>query len=376
MSVLTAPQAFQPRILDLSNIRTDGGTQPRVAIFQNVIEEYADSLVEGAIFPPIVLFYDGVEYWLADGFHRHAAYKQLGIDEITAEVRRGTRRDAVLFSVGANAVHGQRRTNEDKRRATMTLLEDEQWSKWSDQEIARRVVVSPTTVGTLRKSLSKLDSEPRIYTTKHGAVATMQTANIGRPAAPEVRASCEFVAPANDNQKTRIGGGSIEWYTPEESIELARDVLGHIDVDPASNDLAQKTVKAAKYWTAETNGLDKDWNGAVWLNPPFSQPLIGQFVEKLIQEFTSGRTVEAILLTNNYTETKWFDQVFANAAAVCFGRKRVRFYTNGGDTTQLMDGQAFSYFGKRVERFAEIFSQIGNVVCIHPAVPRASAVVV
>lgn len=84
----------------------------------------------------------------------------------------------------ANSQHGLRRTNEDKRRAVMTLLQDAEWGGWSDREIARRAGVSNNFVSILRSSLSSNDSGPRTYTTKHGTVATMSTANIGRPAAP------------------------------------------------------------------------------------------------------------------------------------------------------------------------------------------------
>jgi N6-adenosine-specific RNA methylase IME4 len=102
---------------------------------------------------------------------------------INADARQGTRRDAVLFSVGANASHGLRRTHEDKRQAVRTLLEDEEWSKWSDAEIARRTGTSHPFVGEQRKILTcNVTSEngERQYTTKHGTPAVMHTDNIGK----------------------------------------------------------------------------------------------------------------------------------------------------------------------------------------------------
>jgi Protein of unknown function (DUF3102) len=86
--------------------------------------------------------------------------------------------DAVLYSVGANSTHGLRRTNDDKRRAVETLLNDAEWIKWSDYEIARRTGTSHTFVSLIRPSLATVASE-RIYTTKQGTVATMNTSNIG-----------------------------------------------------------------------------------------------------------------------------------------------------------------------------------------------------
>lgn len=99
---------------------------------------------------PVTVFYDGSEYWLADGFHRAAASEGCQRTEIQADVRPGSRRDACLAAAGANATHGLRRSNADKRRAVVLLLQDEEWSQWSDREIARRCGVSHTFVSNLR----------------------------------------------------------------------------------------------------------------------------------------------------------------------------------------------------------------------------------
>jgi hypothetical protein len=93
--------------------------------------------------------------------------------------------------------------------------------------------------------------------------------------------------------------GDNEWYTPPEYIEAARAVLGAIDLDPASNAVAQEVVRAGRYFTIETNGLKQEWRGGVWLNPPYSQRLISNFVSKLCDEYNSGRVTDAIMLTNN-----------------------------------------------------------------------------
>jgi hypothetical protein len=85
-----------------------------------------------------------------------------------------------MYGAGANGSHGLKRTNEDKRRAVMCLLEDEEWSGWSNSEIARRCGVNHHMVAGMRPSLGETPSEARTYTTKHGTTATMNTANIGR----------------------------------------------------------------------------------------------------------------------------------------------------------------------------------------------------
>lgn len=161
----------------LSDIRTNGGTQSRVGMNPSVVDEYAAAMLDGAEFPRMVIFYDGAHHWLADGFHRHAAYLKADIAVVEADVRQGSQRDAILFSVGANSSHGLQRTRDDKRRAVLTLLQDAEWSLWSDREIARRCAVSDFLVRSLRENRS----EERLYTTKHGTVSTMQTANIGSP---------------------------------------------------------------------------------------------------------------------------------------------------------------------------------------------------
>jgi hypothetical protein len=126
-------------------------------------------------------------HWLADGFHHINAYSRLGVVEVAADVRQGTRRDAVLYSCGANATHGYPQSNADKRRAVLTLLNDPEWSAWSNVEIASRCHVSEFMVREHRASLRSNRSERR-YRTKHDTESTMNTAEIGKraaePAAP------------------------------------------------------------------------------------------------------------------------------------------------------------------------------------------------
>ena len=161
----------------LHAIRIDGGTQPRTEIHEATVAEYAEAMRQGVNLPPLVLFFDGAELWLADGFHRYHACQKLGLVATGAEIHNGTRRDAVLYAVGANATHGLQRTNADKRRAVKMLLDDPEWAEWSDREIARICQVSASLVDSVRQSslLENAVSEPaqRTYTTKHGTQTTM-----------------------------------------------------------------------------------------------------------------------------------------------------------------------------------------------------------
>ena len=169
----------------LDKIRIDGGTQPRAEIDEFLVAEYSEAMRDGAEFPPVIVFQDGVDYWLADGFHRYHAALRNSQKTLVTEIKKGTKRDAVLYSVGANSAHGQRRTNADKRRAVLTLLNDEEWGKWSNAEIARRCAVGDTLVGELKRSLSPKESDATkdtrtTYRTKHGTVTTMNVERIGR----------------------------------------------------------------------------------------------------------------------------------------------------------------------------------------------------
>ena len=153
--------------------------------------------------------------------------------------------------------------------------------------------------------------------------------------------------------------GQFEWYTPAKYIEAARVVLGAIDLDPASSIAAQQIVQAEKFFTIDDNGLEFDWYGRIWLNPPYSQPLIDRFVGKLLGELDNGRTLEAILLTNNFTDTEWFHRAERVAASICFTKGRVRFVDPAGDRAAPTQGQAFFYFGPHAQRFIEVFGEFG-----------------
>ncbi|MGF1603662.1 MAG: streptomycin biosynthesis regulator [Thermosynechococcaceae cyanobacterium] len=155
------------------DIRMDGGTQPRARLDDETIDAYVQGLKEGAIYPPVTIYYDGTDYWLADGFHRVKSNEKAGNTAINAEIISGTKRDAVLFSVGANATHGLRRSNADKRRAVETLLRDEEWQAWSDRAISSQCNVSHTLVSQVRHDLFGSDA------TEQEAIPTERIAKRG-----------------------------------------------------------------------------------------------------------------------------------------------------------------------------------------------------
>lgn len=170
-------------LLSLNLIRTDGDTQSREQLVEETYLEYAEAMLAGEVFPPVVVFHDGVDYWLADGFHRARGADHAGLAEIEADVRPGSQADAQLFSFAANNAHGLRRSNADKRRAVTGALKHPVSSKWSDNQIAKHCGVSQPFVSGIRGSLQTVISEnaaERTYTTRHGTVAVMKTAGIGK----------------------------------------------------------------------------------------------------------------------------------------------------------------------------------------------------
>lgn len=172
------------KTINIKTIRIDGGTQSRVEINTETVTEYAEAIKAGTVFPPVVVFHDGVDNWLADGFHRVHAHDLAEKTSIVVDMRQGTARDAILYSLGSNDTHGLRRTNADKRKAVMTLLQDFDWSAFSNSEMAKICAVSQRYVNQIKADLTmNVHSEkPKEVTfkTKHGTTATMQTDNIGK----------------------------------------------------------------------------------------------------------------------------------------------------------------------------------------------------
>jgi len=233
--------------LELKRLQIDGGTQPRVAIHEETVADYAEALKDGATFPPVVAFHDGVTYWLADGFHRYHAHRRAGLDVIEVDVQDGTLRDAILYSVGANTEHGLRRTNADKRKCIEMMLSDREWSAWADRDVARRCGVDHKTVANCRASLGNFPSEKpesdtveRTYRTKHGTKAKMNTRNIGRGKKPKISPDARM--PVRGHSKPN----------PKVALELPRDpdIVARTVLSVFGTEFAQSVVKSLNDYLA------------------------------------------------------------------------------------------------------------------------------
>jgi hypothetical protein len=155
--------------------------------------------------------------------------------------------------------------------------------------------------------------------------------------------------------------GENEWYTPSPYIDAARRVMGGIDLDPASSELANRTVGATTIYTKQDDGLLKDWVGRVWMNPPYATELVGKFCGKLVGHVEDGDVTQAIVLVNNATETVWFQTMLDTCTAICFPKGRVRFLDMAGVPSGApLQGQALLYFGHNREDFVAQFSTFGR----------------
>lgn len=152
--------------------------------------------------------------------------------------------------------------------------------------------------------------------------------------------------------------GKYEWHTPKKFIDAAREVMGSIDLDPASSEIANKIIRATKIYTKEDNGLNYPWSGNVWMNPPYNNSLVNDFTNKLINELSYIN--QACVLVNNATETKWFQKTLNVCNVICFVKGRIKFLDiNGEATGSSLQGQVIMYFGKETEKFYNSFKQFG-----------------
>lgn len=244
-------------MIDLAQISIDDRTQPRAELDRNTVKEYMERMkrpeskadpiedLEGRPFDPIKVFDDGKTMWLADGFHRLEAARQLKLETIQADIEPGQLRDAIRYSLSANSRHGLRRTNADKRRAVARALLDPEWVKLSDNKLAEMCAVSRPFVSKVRSGLEdegeitsqnvRLDAQGNEYhIDKVGARAYLRQQKEERqkkvkkelskplPTATPDRALATSAAPAAKSKKGEKKKPRVEVkITPAEPAQLA-----------------------------------------------------------------------------------------------------------------------------------------------------------
>lgn len=332
--------------------------------------ELKNDIAERGVMVPIEYDENGN---VLDGHHRLQICAELGITDFPTVIRAGM--TEAEKRTHARKLNMARRQLSREQRRDLILDEALEHPEKSDRQIAKELSVSPTTVGTVRAQaasegqVSKLDTStgadgkqyPRQV--EHRSfdlppATTMREAESQERARAALDIPSEPIEPEHRPHVTN-NSGCNEWYTPQRYIDLAREVLGEIDLDPASCAFANETVKARLFYSEDDDGLTKPWHGRVWMNPPYSADLVLKFAEKFVGEYNDGNVTEGIVLVNNATETAWFASLVSAATAVCFPRGRIRYQSQNRESLAPLQGQAFLYFGENGDKFLQVFSEIG-----------------
>ena len=169
--------------------------------------------------------------------------------------------------------------------------------------------------------------------------------------------------PVTAHQLINQDSGDVEYYTPAWVTEAASMVMGGIDLDPASCEVANKTVGAARYFTVADNGLMMPWYGRVWMNHPFGKAHNRQWINRLVAEFIAGHISQACCICFASTSEAWFQPLFNYAQ--CYLSPRLNYISQGNVKKGVSKGSVVTYLGPHVDRFAAVFGQHGRVMVPH-----------
>lgn len=329
-----------------------------------------------------VVFLDGK---ILDGRNRYMCANELGIDApslefdgddplsfvISHNLHRRHLTESQRASIAARVANmPAHRPNKSANLPTLPLSQQAapQPPLTSNAEAANMLNVSERSVRTARKvqeaappEVSRAVDEGRISVSLASKVVDLPDqakAEVVTAAPEDMRETArEVVKKAHVSQNS----GNNEWYTPAQFVEAARAVMGGFDLDPASSETANRTVKAERIFTAEDDGLKQEWPvGRIWMNPPYAQPLMGKFAERFAAEVRQGS--EGIVLVNNATETVWFQTIAGECSAICFPKTRIRFLDPDGNPGAPLQGQAIIYCGPDPDAFEKAFGIFGLVV--------------
>lgn len=226
--------------LKLVNLRLDGGTQPRAEILIEVVDDYAEQMQAGVVFPPVTVYFDGREYWLTDGFHRVYAALKLDPDgSIEAEVLQGTQSDSQWHSYGVNKSHGLRRTNDDKRRIVQAALRHPNAAQLSSTAIAAHCGVDEKTVRHYREKACASSEIPKMRRVTRGKSSYVQDASrIGRRTGKrQTSASAAPVSPPR--RKSNPMEKTTALNVPHNPVAAARALIAVFDTEFLSTLMAE-----------------------------------------------------------------------------------------------------------------------------------------
>lgn len=342
---------------------------------QSEFDSLRDDIEKNGLLEPIWLYQDQI----IDGRHRYMACMELDVEP---EFREYDGHDPVGFTVSLNLA--RRHLTESQRAMVAAELanmprggdrpsvSDANFdsanlhirNEVSQSEAAALLQVSPRSVATAAK-IERDAPAPIVEAVKAGVMSLNLAAQVASLPTEEKEAiasappeEIKAVAKAHVSNNS----GKNEWYTPKEYIDMAIEVMGSIDTDPATSELANETVGAKLIFTEHNDGRNKKWVGNVWMNPPYAQPLIADFCNAVSEKYDSGEISQACVLVNNATETSWFQRLLESSSAVCFPRSRVRFIDPDGKPSAPLQGQAVVYLGENANLFARVFSRKGSVL--------------
>lgn len=353
---------------------TEYRPHPIADIFPLILgKEFVDlktDIKEKGLIEPIWIYEDKI----LDGRNRFRACQEVGAEIKTREYVGG---DPVGFVISLNLA---RRHLSESQRASVaarlanmtredTLIQNRSANLRNDMvsqsKAAEMLNVSPRSVTTAKKVheegipelVEKVDSGE--ISVSAAALAAALDDGVQHEIIHEINDGGRVLEVIKKHVHVSQNSGENEWYTPPEFIEAARSVMGCIDLDPASSDIANNIVKADKYYTKANDGLFEEWKGNIWMNPPYSQPLVSNFIDKFINsEFN-----QAVILVNNATETKWFQSIAEISQAICFPSSRIKFLdVNGEPKMYPLQGQSLLYFGDDKDKFINEFKKFGFVV--------------
>jgi len=231
------------KTLNLAVLRLDGETQARLALSQEKVQEYAALMEDGEEFRPVEAFFDGSDYWLADGFHRYFATKANKKTSIAVTIHNGTLEEAQLFAFSANKGHGLHMSAIDIRHCIVRMLEHPVWGGWSNAAIAKHVGTSKMTVGRVKAAMSEPEeSTEKKYVNKHGQKQTMKTTNIGRKAKPAAAPPPE---PEQDDKAAELAD-TINHLAVENQKLKDAIAVGAWDATDIEKEDAQETIAALR----------------------------------------------------------------------------------------------------------------------------------
>lgn len=292
---------FPVTLMPIAKIRTDGGTQSRVKLDESVIEEYAEAMENGAKFPPVVLFSDKIDHWLAHGFHRKEAAEKAGLTRIEAEIRPGSLLDAQWYSFGVNKIHGLRRSNEDKQAAVRGALEHEKGRERSAGAIAEHCGVSDTLVLAIKKKMAEQGSGPRVLDLTGESEGEKVTGKDGKkyPARMPTKKTTTTTTTVTVEEEEEPEAAFVEEHEePKEAavVEVRTDGLGRpvpAELDPAFrlvnagfDAIRNKVIAARTLW----NELQAELESHPWVRRSPDFCVIEDEIEKLqilVRDLTS-----------------------------------------------------------------------------------------